>query len=85
MAERARAGPMACGTPPPNVRSEVHVHRGEPLLLWWLDDEVHTVVRVALDGERIAILQHGDESLPDDRVIVDDQNPQALAHDFTSS
>jgi hypothetical protein len=38
------------------VRSEVRVHRGEALLLWWLDDEVHTVVRAALEGDRVARL-----------------------------
>lgn len=37
----------------PKVRSEVHIHRGEPLLVWWCDDEVHTVVRAAVDGDRI--------------------------------
>ena len=40
----------------PNVRSEVRQHRGESLLLWWLDDEVHTVVRVLLEADHIAQL-----------------------------
>jgi RNA polymerase sigma-70 factor (ECF subfamily) len=42
-------------TPP---RCEVRVHRGEPLLLWWLDDEVDAVVRVIVDGDRIAGLRN---------------------------
>lgn len=40
----------------PNVRSEAREHRGEPLLLWYVDDEVHTIVRVVLEGDRIARL-----------------------------
>lgn len=40
----------------PNVRSEIRVHRGEPLLIWWCDDEVHTVVRAVVDGDRLARL-----------------------------
>jgi RNA polymerase sigma-70 factor (ECF subfamily) len=40
----------------PVVRSEVRVHRGEPVLLWWQDDEVHTVVRAVVDGDRVAQL-----------------------------
>lgn len=39
---------------PPPMRSEVRAHRGESLLLWWWGDEVDTIVRVALDGDRIA-------------------------------
>jgi RNA polymerase sigma-70 factor, ECF subfamily len=35
-------------------RCDVHVHRGEGLLLWWWRDEVHAVVRVETDGEKIA-------------------------------
>jgi RNA polymerase sigma-70 factor (ECF subfamily) len=41
----------------PNVRAEVHLHRGEPILAWWADGEVHTVVRVVLEGDRIAHLK----------------------------
>jgi RNA polymerase sigma-70 factor (ECF subfamily) len=41
----------------PNVRAEVHYHRGEPILAWWCDGEVHTIVRVVLDGDRIAQLK----------------------------
>jgi len=40
----------------PNVRSEVHVHRGEPILAWFVDDEVHTLVRATVDGDRITRL-----------------------------
>lgn len=40
----------------PSVRAEVRIHRGEPLLLWWSDDEVHTVVRAVVDGDRITKL-----------------------------
>lgn len=37
-------------------RCEVRAHRGECLLLWWSGDEVHAVVRVALETERVARL-----------------------------
>jgi RNA polymerase sigma-70 factor, ECF subfamily len=37
-------------------RCELRTHRGECLLLWWSGDEVHAVVRVALEGGRIARL-----------------------------
>ncbi len=40
------------------ARSEVRAHRGESLLLWWSGDEVHAVVRVEVDGDRIARLQN---------------------------
>lgn len=40
----------------PNVRSEVHVHRGEPILAWFVDDEVHTLVRATVDGDHITRL-----------------------------
>ena len=35
-------------------RCEVRVHRGEAILLWWAGTEVDAVVRVELDGDRIA-------------------------------
>lgn len=40
----------------PQVRSEVRVHRGEAILLWSVDGEVHGVVRVEHDGERVSRL-----------------------------
>jgi len=40
----------------PRARCEVRAHRGEAIFLWWLDDRVDTIVRVAVDGERIARL-----------------------------
>lgn len=42
--------------PLPRVRCEVRAHRGESILLWYLDDEVDTVVRIVVDGDRIARL-----------------------------
>ena len=38
-------------------RCEVRVHRGEPILLWWWESAVHAVVRVALEGDRVAALR----------------------------
>jgi len=35
------------------ARSELRAHRGEWIMLWWSDDEVHAVVRVELAGDRI--------------------------------
>jgi RNA polymerase sigma-70 factor, ECF subfamily len=40
----------------PPMRCEVRAHRGESILLWWWGAEVDTVVRVAVDGDRIARL-----------------------------
>lgn len=37
-------------------RCELRAHRGEWLFLWWSGDEVHAVVRVEVDGDRIARL-----------------------------
>jgi RNA polymerase sigma-70 factor (ECF subfamily) len=42
--------------PPPSARSELRVHRGETILLWWSGQEVHAVVRVEVVGDRIARL-----------------------------
>jgi RNA polymerase sigma-70 factor (ECF subfamily) len=42
--------------PPP--RCELRAHRGESIFLWWSGDEVHAVVRVELDGDRIARLRN---------------------------
>jgi RNA polymerase sigma-70 factor (ECF subfamily) len=46
--------------PPPPVapRCEVRAHRGESILLWWQGDEVHAVVRVEVDGDRIARMRN---------------------------
>jgi RNA polymerase sigma-70 factor, ECF subfamily len=42
-------------TPP---RCELRAHRGETILLWWSGDHVDAVVRVDLDGDRIARLRN---------------------------
>jgi RNA polymerase sigma-70 factor, ECF subfamily len=42
--------------PPVPPRCEVRMHRGESILLWWLGKEVDAVVRVELDGDRVARL-----------------------------
>jgi RNA polymerase sigma-70 factor (ECF subfamily) len=39
-------------------RCELRLHRGEPLLLWWLGEQVDAVVRVELEGDRIAALRN---------------------------
>jgi RNA polymerase sigma-70 factor (ECF subfamily) len=39
-------------------RSEIRAHRGESIFLWWSGDEVHAVVRVEVDGDRIARLRN---------------------------
>jgi RNA polymerase sigma-70 factor (ECF subfamily) len=39
-------------------RCELRAHRGETILLWWSGDEVHAVVRVEVDGDRIARLRN---------------------------
>lgn len=39
-------------------RCEVRGHRGEWILLWWSGEEVHAVVRVEIEGDRIARLRH---------------------------
>jgi RNA polymerase sigma-70 factor (ECF subfamily) len=47
-------------------RCELRAHRGESILLWWSGDEVHSVVRVEVDGDRIARLAsyyHAPEAL----------------------
>ncbi len=38
------------------ARCELHAHRGESIFLWWSGDEVHAIVRVDVDGDRIARL-----------------------------
>jgi RNA polymerase sigma-70 factor (ECF subfamily) len=38
-------------------RCEVRTHRGESILLWWWGDAVHAIVRVQLDGDRIAAMR----------------------------
>src|SRR5262249_35470497 len=40
------------------ARCETRAHRGEALFLWWSGDEVHAVVRVEVDGDRIAKLRN---------------------------
>jgi RNA polymerase sigma-70 factor (ECF subfamily) len=37
---------------------ELRAHRGESIFLWWSGDEVHAVVRVALESDRIARLRN---------------------------
>ena len=39
------------------LRAEARVHRGEPLLLWWLGDVVDALVRVRVEEDRIALLR----------------------------
>jgi RNA polymerase sigma-70 factor (ECF subfamily) len=39
-------------------RCELRSHRGESIFLWWSGDEVHSVVRVEVDGDRIARLRN---------------------------
>jgi RNA polymerase sigma-70 factor (ECF subfamily) len=39
-------------------RCQVRLHRGEPILLWWLGDEVDALVRVEVAGDRIAALRN---------------------------
>jgi len=48
--------PDGAHAPPPTPRSELRLHRGEALFLWWSGDEVHAVVRVEVVGDRIARL-----------------------------
>jgi RNA polymerase sigma-70 factor (ECF subfamily) len=64
-AEAVRAGTLTgtllgCPTGEHEVvappRAELRAHRGETLMLWWVGEEVHAVVRVELAGERIARL-----------------------------
>jgi hypothetical protein len=38
-------------------RCELRAHRGESIFLWWSGDEVHAIVRVDVDGDRIARLR----------------------------
>jgi RNA polymerase sigma-70 factor (ECF subfamily) len=66
-AEAVRAGSLA-GTlfgcpegdhaPVATPRCELRAHRGEAILLWWSGDEVHAVVRVDVEGDRIARLHN---------------------------
>jgi RNA polymerase sigma-70 factor (ECF subfamily) len=39
-------------------RCELRTHRGESLFLWWSGHEVHALVRIEVDGDRIARLQN---------------------------
>jgi RNA polymerase sigma-70 factor (ECF subfamily) len=39
--------------PPEPPHCEVRAHRGESILLWWWSGEVHAIVRVTVDGDRI--------------------------------
>jgi RNA polymerase sigma-70 factor (ECF subfamily) len=64
-AEAAKAGTFrgtlfGCPDQPhqdwPPARSEVRVHRGEPILLWRSGDEVHAIVRAVVEGDRVARL-----------------------------
>lgn len=38
-------------------RCEARVHRGEPILLWWWGEEVHAIVRLQIQGDRIAAMR----------------------------
>jgi RNA polymerase sigma-70 factor, ECF subfamily len=40
------------------ARCELRAHRGESIFLWWSGEEVHAVVRVEVDGERITRLRN---------------------------
>jgi RNA polymerase sigma-70 factor (ECF subfamily) len=44
-------------TPPADLRCEHRMHRGEALLLWWWNGVVNAVVRVEVEGDRIARLR----------------------------
>ena len=50
--------PDSGGEPPAPPRCELRAHRGETIFLWWWGDEVHAVVRIEVDGERIASLRN---------------------------
>lgn len=39
-------------------RCELRAHRGETILLWWTGGEVHAIVRVEVDGDRISRLRN---------------------------
>jgi len=39
-------------------RAELRAHRGEWIVLWWWGDEVHAVVRVEVEGDRIASMRN---------------------------
>ncbi|RKH66161.1 sigma-70 family RNA polymerase sigma factor [Corallococcus llansteffanensis] len=39
-------------------RCELRAHRGESIFLWWSGEEVHAVVRVEVDGDRITRLRN---------------------------
>jgi len=47
----------AHGPPIATPRCELRVHRGEAIFLWWSGEEVHAVVRVEVDGDRIVQLR----------------------------
>ena len=42
--------------PAPSPRSELRMHRGEAIFLWWSGEEVHTLVRAEVVNDRIARL-----------------------------
>jgi RNA polymerase sigma-70 factor, ECF subfamily len=44
--------------PIPKPRCEARWHRGEPILLWWWGQEVHSVVRPLLSGDAVASLRN---------------------------
>jgi RNA polymerase sigma-70 factor (ECF subfamily) len=50
--------PDVAPTPAGSPRCELRAHRGESILLWWWGDEVHAVVRVEVEGDRIARLRN---------------------------
>jgi RNA polymerase sigma-70 factor (ECF subfamily) len=41
-------------TPPVSPRCELRAYRDEWILLWWWGEEVHAIVRIDADGDRIA-------------------------------
>jgi RNA polymerase sigma-70 factor (ECF subfamily) len=43
--------------PPVAPRCEVRAHRGESILLWWWGDEVHAILRVDVQADRIAAMR----------------------------
>ncbi len=49
--------PEEAHEPAPPPRCELRAHRGESIFLWWSGDEVHAVVRIEVEGDRIARLR----------------------------
>ena len=49
--------PEEAHEPAPPPRCELRAHRGESIFLWWSGAEVHAVVRIEVEGDRIARLR----------------------------